>query len=832
MVDDATDVEELVARDAGAESLLLMAKSSSFVVEGQGCAVVLVHRLGSGAAGCEVDFTTKGLGHANFSQISGTLAFAAGESEQRIRIPLVNDTLWEPMERFLVTLTAARGAALGQVNETLVHIVDDETYPANLPHDASEWHLLYAFWRERWRHRWPKPIKAMLFKTYDSAHNLFGTYFPVICVEIVVVRRSNATLAALGGLYALSSLLNWYCAYKFQDLRGNSGTRKDWRNWLIKRFVWLGEERHLQVDPMRWFHTVSNDVDEAVKKCWHEHYILANSVVDIVLQLGFGAAILGWIAIAPLLFVIPTLLVVLWCAWHTLVRRLDRRYDAEDTWMHYVMDHATNWMLTMTNEMRDESSVEFEKRNGRFYKAHRKARFLELHMVEAPQLASEIGLALIVVGGAMMFQKCTREIAETGSCASSGMTYSIFFTNIKVYQRVGKKAIAFCRSTIKITRGLSALRRVTDTINIPLGIEHHMDPRPTDDDLASVQEKKTKGGLLTPRHGTKGGKERAAKRAATVAPGPGSDRPTAATDEAAPKVSHRDGLTRALTQIRLEDVFFAFEAYPSNKAVAVLRGVTAEFELGKLHMLRATAPETETAEVVSSTLSTLLRICAGHLAPTAGTVLTPGYLKVRYVPQEPLIFNSTLMKNLVPTSTQTKCSDEQIWTLAHAVGLSDHLVGQPDYRLGSGGLGIKLVDRQLVCIMRAMLCDPDVLLLCKPGASMKPAHSARLYRVLAAWVDGGGLDGVTCAAAKGPGAADSKGAKAGGAAALGDEELVRRVAQRKLRTVICSTDESMVLPDPSNCSLAGTYVAKTLEIGQSTGKSNWRELKSVWKASN
>ena len=91
------------------------------------------------------------------------------------------------MERFVVTLTAARGAALGQVNETLVHIVDDDTYPANLPHDASEWHLLYAFWRERWRHRWPKPLKSMLFKTYDSAHNLFGTYFPMICVDILVV---------------------------------------------------------------------------------------------------------------------------------------------------------------------------------------------------------------------------------------------------------------------------------------------------------------------------------------------------------------------------------------------------------------------------------------------------------------------------------------------------------------------------------------------------------------------------------------------------------------------------------------------------------------------
>ena len=818
------------------ESLLLMAKSNSFVVEGQGCAVVVVHRLGGGAAGCEVDFTTKGVGHANFTKISGTLVFAPGERKQRIRVPLVEDTLWEPMERFVVTLTAARGAALGQVRETLVHIVDDDLYPANLPGDASEWQVLYAFWRERWRHRWPKPLKSMLYKTYDSAHNLWATYFPIICVDVVSVRRSNATLAAFGGLYVLSSVLNWHCAYKFQDLRGNSGTRKDWRNWLVKRFVWLGEERHLQVDPMRWFHTLSNDVDEAVKKCWHEHYILANSVLDVVLQLGVGAGVLGGIAVTPLLFVIPTLLVMLWCTWHTLVRKLDRRYDAEDSWMHYIQDHAANWMLTMTNEMRDESSVEFERRNSKFYKDHRAARFHELHMEEAPQLASEVGLAMIVVAGAMMYERCTHEIAETGSCAT-GMSYSIFFTVIKVYQRVGKKAIAFCRSTIKITRGLSALRRVADTINLPLGIAHHMDPLPTSDDLvasASLAEQSVK----REKKRANGGKQQAAAKRATskVAPGPGAgDRPAAAAaaaadsathddhDDASAKVStHRD----SLTQIRLHDVHFS---YPSNRGVSVLRGVSVEFELGQLYMLRATGPQTvgETAEVVSSTLSTLLKICAGHLAPTAGTVSTPGYLRVRFVPQEPLIFNTTLMKNLAPTSTKCIRSEEQIWTLAHAVGLSDHLVGQPDYHLGTGGLGIKLVDRQLVCIMRAMLADPDVLMLCKPGAVMKPAHSARLLRVLAAWVDGGGLDGVTAAAS----GADPRGAKgtAGAAAALDDDELVGRVARRRLRTVICSTDDSMVLPDPSKLG----YVTKALElpIGQSTGKSNWRSLKSVWKAS-
>jgi len=32
--------------------------------------------------------------------------------------------------------------------------------------------------------------------------------------------------------------------------------------------------------------------------------------------------------------------------------------------------------------------------------------------------------------------------------------------------------------------------------------------------------------------------------------------------------------------------------------------------------------------------------------------------------------------------------------------------------------------------MRALLCDPDVLLLCKPAALMKPAHATKIYRAL------------------------------------------------------------------------------------------------------
>ena len=296
---DVAPAAEVAHKAAVDEPILLVAKRRSFAVEGQGCAVIVVNRLGSAAALgvlSEVDFTTESpSGHAadageDFQALSGTLCFGPGVTEMRIRVPLVSDARYEPMERFIVKLTAARGASLGPVTETLVHIVDDDQYPANLPADASEWQagpaaaaaaaaaaasnhrrlaptltypypnpnptqLLHAFYRERWRHRWPKPLKSLFYDMYESFHEILALYLPLACVT-PAVRAQPLWLAPLAALYLASAAFNWYCSYQFQNHRGNSGTRKDWRNWLVNRFVWLAEERHVQVDPMRWFHTV------------------------------------------------------------------------------------------------------------------------------------------------------------------------------------------------------------------------------------------------------------------------------------------------------------------------------------------------------------------------------------------------------------------------------------------------------------------------------------------------------------------------------------------------------------------------------------------------
>ena len=64
--------------------------------------------------------------------------------------------------------------------------------------------------------------------------------------------------------------------------------------------------------------------------------------------------------------------------------------------------------------------------------------------------------------------------------------------------------------------------------------------------------------------------------------------------------------------------------------------------------------------------------------------------------------------------------------------------------------------------------------------------------------------------------------------------LTLTLTRRSLRTIICSTDASMHEIEPGKLSSAGIEPPKTvaLPIGQSTGKVNWRKLRSAWQMSS
>src|SRR5436190_7293742 len=143
-VDDITlDVTCPSPSTGGTESVQF--SGANYVIrEGSGLADITVTRAGDSANGVSVNFSTNddagtqpcsaqtGVASArcDYTQTSGTLKFAPGETSKTIAVPITDDAYIEGNEHFGVTLTNAAGAALGTQASTTVTIADNRAAAA------------------------------------------------------------------------------------------------------------------------------------------------------------------------------------------------------------------------------------------------------------------------------------------------------------------------------------------------------------------------------------------------------------------------------------------------------------------------------------------------------------------------------------------------------------------------------------------------------------------------------------------------------------------------------------------------------------------------------
>jgi len=148
--------------------------------------------------------------------------------------------------------------------------------------------------------------------------------------------------------------------------------------------------------------------------------------------------------------------------------------------------------------------------------------------------------------------------------------------------------------------------------------------------------------------------------------------------------------------------------------------------------------------------STLFKVLAGLYPPTSGTAHVTGVshadvagVRVVYVPQEPFLFPWSIRENLFLTRPDPRPEDitnvleaacaEFLWELPH--GLETQL--SEDGAPLSGGQKIRL------CIARALLAGPSVLLLDEPSANLDPLSEEELLRRLRRFMHGKTLGIVT-----------------------------------------------------------------------------------------
>ena len=149
---------------------------------------------------------------------------------------------------------------------------------------------------------------------------------------------------------------------------------------------------------------------------------------------------------------------------------------------------------------------------------------------------------------------------------------------------------------------------------------------------------------------------------------------------------------------------------------------------------------------IGSGKTTILRLATGLVDPTEGQILV-GDVDVRHwhpddlrrqiavVSQTPTLFTGTVVENI--RLGNPEATDDEILAAAELAGVTEftnQLESGMDTHLFERGAQLSGGQRQAICIARAIVADPKIIIMDEPTSSLDNAAEQRLVAKLKDWV--------------------------------------------------------------------------------------------------
>ncbi|MDG2282481.1 MAG: ABC transporter ATP-binding protein, partial [Longimicrobiales bacterium] len=171
----------------------------------------------------------------------------------------------------------------------------------------------------------------------------------------------------------------------------------------------------------------------------------------------------------------------------------------------------------------------------------------------------------------------------------------------------------------------------------------------------------------------------------------------------------------AAADITLDDVTFSFGDDP------VLRSLNLTDNAGEMVVL--TGPSGGGKTTLCDTIMGLLPVEEGRIlvdGVNLSTVnITQWRQQIGYVPQEPVLFNDSIRKNV--TLADDRISDDAVERALEQAGIAEFVRGLSagvDHQVGERGSTLSGCQRQRIAIARALVGQPSLLIMDEPTAAL------------------------------------------------------------------------------------------------------------------
>ena len=201
------------------------------------------------------------------------------------------------------------------ISHTLVHIVDNDGYPQRCPAEATPLRSFFFFILERFQQRQGKVTVTGWCFVYKAFHEVIVTTFALVFFFRLVKEMAGDNKDAADGDeaderrwtegmlqcglcvfgLALSTFIYMYCDFEQLDKRGRSGTRKDLRRWIIKRYLQLSDKARKcsAAEQGHVHHTAVLHVEEVVNRGWFSLFLMLEGTTALIFILCMSAFLGG-----------------------------------------------------------------------------------------------------------------------------------------------------------------------------------------------------------------------------------------------------------------------------------------------------------------------------------------------------------------------------------------------------------------------------------------------------------------------------------------------------------------------------------------------------------